>query len=429
MKNGLFYFFGLSKKTFSSNFTPVLTVLVLSILAVTPKFYNGSVLMGLWSIIFIFELNSFYRYNGRLRSILNCGIVFVSICILYKLLGISSAQIGYCIIGPFLYFAPVLALMIIDKSNNEQQLKFLLHILALAVAINIAENIRLSYQFGIENLVYQNLGGMMAEEGLSGYNFGGTTFVNMAVFYACIMLFAFLRSNDWLEKRLFLVYFGISAYFIIFRSLKASAVVFLLISVVLMYVSVKSKENAGIVLLLLLVVGVLFTVFQESIIHFLVSVIGSERIANRLIIFTSEGSLEDTSLMSRAELWQTSLQTWLSSVGSFFFGIGDHNWHDFATTIDSGIGNHSDLLDVLARYGIIGAVPLYSSIKVYYFYLVQRYGRSFKYEIISFLILVLLMGFTKKIVNGQPAIMIFILFPLTLKYYSNKTSNTIPILD
>ena len=126
--------------------------------------------------------------------------------------------------------------------------------------------------------------------------------------------------------------------------------------------------------------------------------------------------------MSRGELWQVSVKSWLSSFLSFLFGIGDHRWNDFTTTADSGIGNHSDLLDVLGRYGITGALILYSSIKKYYDYLQERFDSFFKFEVISFIILLLAIGFTKRFITAQQGIVIFILFPLALRYlYYQKT--------
>lgn len=423
MMHDFFHYIGLSKSTFFHGFTSIFAILIISILTVTPKFYESTHLMMLWMMFLLFEHHRLNKSNGYLGHLLTLGVVFVFICAIYKFVGISSASMGYCVSGPFLYFISVLALMIIDKCNNEQQIRFLFHFLALVTAINVADNIRLSYEFGMENVVFQRLGSMVEEEGNSELNFGGSQFVNMTVFYTCIMFMAYLKSNERLEKILFGVYVAISAYFIVICSLKASAVVLMLMSLALMYVSVKSKANINTVLILLTVLGVIAFIFMDNVIHLLISVIDSDRITERLIIFTNEGDVTDSSsFVSRSNLWSVSIDTWLSSISSFFFGIGNHNWNDFMTTADSGIGNHSDILDVLARYGIIGALILYLSFKLYYDYLRYNFGTSYEYEIFVFFILFLAMGLTKKVIHPLPAIMIFILFPITLKYFSNKES-------
>lgn len=419
----LFNLIGLSRSTFSSNFTPILAILALSIFTITPKFFYSTYIMLWWLVFFLYEVHTFNMSNRKLGNLLFLGFIFVLDCAIYKFIGVSSASMGYCTSAPFLYFAPVLALMIIDKCDNEQQIRFLFHFLSLAVAINIADNIRLSYEFGMENIVFQRLGGIMEEEGITGLNFGGSIFVNMSVFYACIMFMAYLKSNVRWEKILFALYIGISAYFIVVCSLKASAIILMLMSFVLMYMSVISKANISVMLMIMTVFGVGAFFFLDDIIYLLINVIDSDRVTKRLIMFTAESDVQgSSSFEARSNLWMVSIETWLSSLGTFFVGIGNHNWHDFMTTADSGIGNHSDWLDVLAKYGIIGALILYLSVKVYYDYLKNKYDISYKYEILSFFMLIIVMGLTKKVVHAQTSIMIFILFPLTLRYYSNKES-------
>ena len=346
MKRDFFYSIGQSRKTFFSKFTPILAILVISVLTITPLLSNKILLIALWCVFFCLENNKFHRINGKLRNVLKLGILFVFICVIYKLVGVSSAEMSYCAVLPFLYFVPVLALIVIDKCHNEQQIKFLFHFISLAVAINIADNIRLFYEYGV-GVVFQNLAKVMEEEGVTGLNLGSSMFVSMSVFYASIMFLAFMKSNNNLERILLLLYFSISAYFIIMCSFKASAIVLMLISLVSIFFAVKAKKHVVAILIFMPVVGVVILLFMDSIANFLIDIVGSQRIASRLIIFTSEGELSNSgSLMNRSQLWLVSIKTWLNDVSSFFIGIGDHNWQDFVTTASSGIGNHSDLLDV-----------------------------------------------------------------------------------
>lgn len=400
-----------------SNFS-ILAILIISAITVTPILFNELYVMILWIAFFLWESNKIIRSDNKLLIL---GCFYVLDCVVYRLLGVSSASMWYCIHAPLLYFAPVLAMIVIDRCDNEQQIRFLFHFLALVIAINIADNIRLTYQIGLKNVTYQLLAGRMEDEGFTGLNLGGTGFVNMAVFYAFTMFMAFLRSNKRKEKLLFLIYVGTSVYFITFCSLKASALLLMLLSMALMYVSVKSKKRMSTIFPVIIIGGGLIFLLRDFIINFFIDIIGSKRITDRLIVFTAEADLEDAgSLMTRSELWLVSIKSWLSGVISFFFGIGDHNWAHFMATADSGIGNHSDLFDVFGRYGIIGALILYSSIKVYYDFLQKKFGVLFKFEIISFIFLLLAMGFTKKIVIAQQAIIILILFPLALRYLYNQ---------
>ena len=373
-----------------------------------------------WIFFSLFVVNIYNRINIKLKVLFILGIIFVLICAFYKIIGVSSASIEYCTARPFLYFAPVMALMVIDRCDNDQQIRFLFHFLALAIAINIADNIRLCNEFGLESIAFQNLSGILREEGYKGLNLGGSMFVNMTVFYTCVMFFAFLNSSKGEGKYLFLLYFVIGICFVVFFSFKASAVLLVLLSLMLMYISYRSKENVKTMLVLTAIAGGIILLFRDSIIGFLIDIIGSDRISQRLISLTTEADVEDSTLIGRANLWNVSIQSWLGNVSSFLFGIGDHNWNDFVSTADSGIGAHSDLLDVLGRYGILGAFILYSSIKMFYSYLQKQYGSTYKWEIVSFFVLLILMGLSKKIIAPEPPIVIFILFPLALRCFPKQ---------
>lgn len=373
--------------------------------------------MALWILFFFVSLNYYLKSDTKLIQISFLGLFFIFLCILYRWLNISSATLAHCMVRPFVFFSPILALIVIDKCENKSQIKFLLHFIALVIALNIADSIWITLSSGIEDTVYQNL---REQEDLENSNLGGNMFVIMAVFYANIIFIAFMNTTDRLEKLFFLLYFGLSAYFIIFCSLKASAILLFIISILLQYMAKMGEKNFRIIMFMSLIfIGILW-LYRDQIIYFLIDMIGSDRIASRLEVMLSGASLTDnTSFAGREHLWQTSLQSWVNSPTSFTFGIGDHNWEDFSSTSASGIGDHSDLLDVLARYGIIGGSILYSALIIYYRYLQKKYS-TFKFEIIAFFILLILMGLTKKFISGEPSIAIFILFPLCLKHISKN---------
>lgn len=425
MRRGLFYILGLNRKTFSKGFFLILLIFTLSFITVTPAFFIAKYMMVLWAIFFLFSIRFFQKSNIKLRKIGLLALTFLFICVSYKIIGLSSAVLGYCITNPFVYFAPLMAMVIIESCDNDSQIRFLFHFISLTIALNVLDSIRLTYMLGIENIAYQQLAEVVAErEGIGGLNLGGSSFVNMIVFYTCVMFFSFLKTSNKTEKILFLLYSGVGTYFILMCSLKASAVVLLLVSLFIQYSAHKGNLRIGrMVVLFVLLIG-LFVVLRDAIVNSLISIIGSERISQRLMAFVSYGSDETGTLAGRESLWIVSLQSWLRNPLTFVFGIGEHAWNDFSTTAASGVGNHSDLFDVLARYGLVGGMVLYSSIKIYYDYLREKYGSLYKLEIFAFLILVILMGLTKKFIAGEPAIIIFILFPLCLKNFVQEKSNS-----
>ena len=423
MKQGLLKTIGLCKETFSGNSLPVFFILMIVALTVTPKLYEAIYMIPLWIVFFFFSNKSFGKTSHEIKKLLLLGGLFVTICIAYSLLGVSSASLTYCMVKPFVFYAPVLALVVIHECNNESKIRFLFHFISLIIAVNVADSIRLVNEFGLENMIYQRLAEAVEGESEGALNLGGTLFVNMIVFYGSVMFFAFLRSKQIVEKLLFFFYFGITVFFIVFLSLKASAVIILLASVALMYVACKSNNNFGkIVFISLLVFGIIF-IFRDRLINAMISIIDSDRITARFEIFTSSGDVEDSStMMSRGHLWLVSVNSWLQDPFTFLFGIGDHNWMELGSEEKSGIGNHSDVLDVLARYGLLGASVFYSSIIVYYKYLKRMYGGLYKWEIVSFMFPIVMMGLTKRFISGEAGIIFFILFPLSLKYFSMKST-------
>jgi len=417
---------GLNKDIFSANFGRILYILLLSVLTVTPKFFVAKYLMVLWVLLLLFTFKDFKKADKRLSQIGSLGFLFIIVILLYYIFGISSASLAYSLPSPFVFFSPIIAMVIVDRSNNQSQCNFLFHFISLAIAINIADSIGITHEFGFENIVYQTLAETLGEEGIEGLNLGGSLFVNMSVFYASVMFMAFLNTKNRFEKILFLLYFGIGAYFIIICSLKASAITLLLLSVLLMYIAKKGKKSFGQIVFFSVFFIAIILVFRDQLINILIDIIGSDRVASRFEVFVTGANVTDSStLMSREDLWQVSLHSWLRNPITFFFGIGDHNWKDFSTTAASGIGDHSDLLDVLARYGLVGGLILYTSLIELFKYLRTKHGYSFKWEIHSFFILIVLMGLTKKFVSGETAIVMFILFPLCLRYLS-KDNTTCP---
>lgn len=406
-----------------NNTVIIFAIFALVLLTITPMLYVKKYMMVLWVLFLLFTFNFFKKADKKLQKEGVLGLLFVILCLLYKIIGVSSADLAYCIVEPFVYFAPIIALGIIDNCDNDRYLRFLFHSISITIAINIFDSIRICHEIGLMNLAYQQLAGVLEEQGESGLNLGGTLFVNMIVFYANLMFIAFLRSKNIIEKLIFLIYLVVSTYFILFCSMKASAIFLLLASLLLQYIASKSKRNFGKILLLtVFFVGFIF-LFRDFIINLLVLIIDNDRITERLMVFTSTESVSDSNtLMNREDLWLVSLESWLRNPITFIFGIGDHNWEEFSSTAASGVGNHSDLFDVLARYGLIGGTILYSSIKVYYDYLKKKFGTYFKWEIISFFIILIAMGLTKKFMGGEQAIAIFILLPLCLKYFSRESS-------
>lgn len=112
-----------------------------------------------------------------------------------------------------------------------------------------------------------------------------------------------------------------------------------------------------------IVVGLILLIFGEKIIQLLISAISSERLIQRFTdisnVIYGQQNVDDTFALSRrVELIEVSFNTFISSVNNFLFGVGDHRALHLYDRLSIGIGGHSDMFDFLAKFGILGGLPI-----------------------------------------------------------------------
>lgn len=403
-----------------------LLLLLLATIGVTPLLYSRPIIMTLWCIVIVFTSISSLgqRTSASLYKIWLMSVAYMAICVLYKVMDISSAGLGYCLLHT-LFFLPCYSLIVFTHICSDNKVKFLFHAISFIIALNIADSIRLTFLYPME-VAFQSMAEELEMMGVTGLNLGGSMFVNMSVLFLGVMMIAFLNTRIKTEKIVFGIYIAITFWFIVMCSAKASAIVLAIFAVITQYLVFKGERNRIAFYILLLCMLVLFNMFFKDIIYFIADFIDNERITTRLLVFaaddTGAATQGNATLEARADLWIVSVNTWLSSLTTFFFGIGEHNYLEFVSTAASGIGNHSDLLDVFARYGIIGGLLLYGILIKYYKWLLQIFESAFKNYISTFFLLLILMGVTKRFISGEEAIVIFMLLPLCLMYMKTQTN-------
>ena len=158
--------------------------------------------------------------------------------------------------------------------------------------------------------------------------------------------------------------------------------------------------------------------------------IQSERLAERfndLLDFKKSGGdvnkISEGSLSERLMLAKTSLNSFFSSPISILIGIGDHTTSFGGDLIKSGVGGHSEFIDVLARYGLVGGFVFWNIMKQYYCVLkkvaVER--DLLKYVNVVYFVIVLT-GFLNNIFQPSMMFFIFIVFPLIIEF-TNVNNN------
>lgn len=395
-------------------------LLLLTVLTATPILYNTIYILFLWLLFLcFFGMPWKDKTNKTLKRIWSYSVVYMFISLFYVMIGISQVKMGYCF-ASFTYFFPILGLMAVDSHLNFSQVKLLFYAVVLIIALNILDSIRISILN--PGVLYQSLNDGFELIGETKQNVGGAMFVNMVLFYINLMMIAIYNTAKKGERLFFVICLVIAVIFIVGFSLKASAVLLAVVSILAQIIAHKGQKNMRAIIITGVALLSLIVLFRDEIIFLIIDIVGSDRLASRLLLFVSDSnsmsSGDDSSLTARIDLWIVSLETWLSSPISFLFGIGDRNPHDFSSFAASGIGYHSDFTDVFARYGLIGAYIFFKTLVLLYKYLKLRYGSEFYYEILVYFILIILMGVTKRFVSGEPALTIMFVFPLCLRYLS-----------
>ena len=131
-------------------------------------------------------------------------------------------------------------------------------------------------------------------------------------------------------------------------------------------------------------------------------------------------ALAGGSVSGRAQLMELSWNTWLSSWRAFLLGVGDHRTGHI-------IGNHSDLIDTLARFGIVGGI-IFSKLSIAQFTflrLLDDKQSSYKTQCMIVFLLYIVRGFFGNILTPAIAVQVFLFLPLLFErcYLLNESDH------
>lgn len=215
----------------------------------------------------------------------------------------------------------------------------------------------------------------------------------------------------------------ISAIYILGYCLKGSVVVYFLLSLVLQYYAYRTKNSTLFVLVLIFIAFIGFLVlylFKEAVVDFIVKISPSDRLTVRLItlVDADNEAANIKTITGRTDLYMLSLDTWVSNFGNFFFGIGDHRVMRGARA--TGIGQHADLLDSLARYGVMGLVILFSVFKYVFKFILSLFDKKYKLQLIAIFVIFMMCGLTKGLFYPGIGCAMFVLLPLSKEFVKQK---------
>lgn len=378
----------------------------------------------LYIMMWAFSLPFFlYHYdtNGNLGNdkIVKGVAAFVFLNILYRIIGVSDARWGRYLIHLFFFVTPLLMLTMSGRFSRKTH-NLLWWLMALVLAFNVADNIYLSIKYpSINTARFQ-----YEEEFLSTINIGGSTFYLLSLFIFNVFFFLSLRIKGFNIVRL--ISFGIAfltAVYICGYCNKASVVVYFFISLVLQLIACRMKTMTMFIILstIIAVLGLfLINLYKEPLVDWILSVSPSKRLSMRLVTLIDIDNEEAAAgtITGRTALYWLSVETWLKSPTNFLFGIGDHFTQSNPT--ETGIGQHADLLDTLARYGLLGFALLSISLKNIFYYIISLFDEKYKLNLAAIFLIYILCGFSKWIIVPSVGCVLFFMLPLSAWLVNNK---------
>ena len=295
------------------------------------------------TIIGAIPILKLFPFVDRLsRRVLESCFLFFCIVLLYKVLGVSDSPWEYAA-GYYCWMIVIFICIITLESFPERYLR-ILEIGILAISFLGIVYVIIT---GNRNMQFMDL-----EEAISQESAAYGSFI---VLYSGICFIAFLNYKKFVYRILYFVAMLAAIYMNFAVMQRGTNVIFTILMFILIFIY-RTKQHKKIrtilfsifvTLLFLYTTGAYITVFD-----YLAEISPSERMADRIrsiniLLQTGDYVEAGSSIKTRSELTITSLDTFQSSGTNVLFGIGDTRNEDL-------IGCHSEIIDTLPRYGLLG---------------------------------------------------------------------------
>lgn len=338
--------------------------------------------------------------------------LYLILQLIYSLIGIST-DIMYFVGKVHIYMIPV-AMVIVTKYYSLKEMK-ILWVATLAIFLAcLFYNILIGLREG--TYVFLDV------EKQS--NVGKTAFVAICQYIIVSSWVIFKKSRFKVFRIFCLAILAITAYHILFQNNRAITTLLLLLTAAGMCFISLSKFKKKISFIKIILGGVILLVLIFPLLSYLIQSLATSfseitRLSTRLddlSVLMSSGNIEEVdnggSLYHRFLLWGTSINTFLSSISNFLFGIGESRFtSDMTFVLYSGVGFHSEFFDLAARYGIIGLCIFYFAIKYTFKYLIDLcYDAEIKNMLYIIIISMIVQMFVNNLFNNVGAIIIPLIF-------------------
>ena len=400
------------------------------LIVLTPLFYDKLLIVAciIGLVFFVFTFHSFCSFviNNRL---VRCTFALFFVEIVYRGIGFSSADIGNYAIK-FLILTSVWMGVFVDHFLDEREHKSIVLFSGFVIWVNIVYNVIVYSTHPELKGVSTTTQFFLKEYG--NWNIATTAFYYLVAFQAINYLsMSFLALNN-KEKSHNSFLCLLSSLFIFFYSNTATIIITYLFIVLffLSFVREKSFYNRVLICMIIFVLVVMAILLIQSsgfMGNSFFDIFG-QKVATRITVLSRwlSGKLdqEDLTYLARFDFITLDIKTWLTGFRSFIFGNGYHTVESSSADLSAlanGDGGHSMLIDLIARYGLLGLVFDVSLIIACFKYIDIRHNHQRKAMYNSIVIFFLV----NNILNNcnSPCICLFIIVCISFCFRKKELSN------
>lgn len=358
-------------------------------------------------------------------------MVYLFMCVMMVIIGLSSTNLNFVISRLPIYLIPAMGYFVVIHYNRKEKFVIMAAFFIIYFA-NLIYNIFLGFQFPY---IFEDLRSTTESlEFATSMNIANTFFVEICYMLIGTLLMAVLVIKKKSSRMLYLLVIVPIAYYMLIQNTRGTAILLLMVELVGLFLAFyeptryEYKRLYYLISIAMLVIFVL--IVFVPLMNLLMEYFQSERLAKRLndlVDFRmSSGDINNVSSGSFSErylLAKTSLNSFVSSPLSILIGIGDHTQAFGGDLVKSGIGHHSEFIDVLARLGLVGAFIFWKMMRRYYQMLKNMSSNRMiqKYVIVLFWTIII-SGFLNLLFEPILLLFMFIILPSSIELISSQLS-------
>ena len=372
-------------------------------------------LLGILAIYFFSTLSLYLNECKKVRVITSAFLIvlFMIIEYAYVFFNITKGTQGFSFTTIKFMLCAVVLIPSYGVTTIDQKKK----IMIASIAENLVIMLYLSFQYARYGDEYANI-----------LQIGVTQYASSHIFFVGAFFVFYLLASSRRDKRIALVMIIASILFSLLVTQRG--IVFFMTVILIFALILFGRKNTRQHFIITLVIGILAVVIMinyEAILMKFCDIINSERLTiriRRMIVLLQSGEMEEAggSFNGRYELIKVSWDTFSSSFKNMMVGTGDH----YGNTI---IGHHSQFVDILAQYGIMGGTVIVFMIKSFYKNLVYvsacSKSKIAKKCIVIIFLFYIIRGFIGTVFHSAIAVQMFCVVPFLCSYVLNQNKQEV----